>query len=78
MTTLESDPSLKKDISALKPSEHHLLMDLIHERKETIENKEKDACTNAAKAKAWRDITQAFNSDGGVTRRDTTKLKRLV
>ncbi|KAF5281907.1 hypothetical protein FQR65_LT14433 [Abscondita terminalis] len=57
--------------------EKNVLLDLISEKKTIIENKKTDGTTNEEKAKAWKHVTESYNSSAQTGCRSIKQLKEL-
>ena len=56
--------------------EKTLLIELVGKHKDVIENKKNDYKTIRQKTLAWEELAQEFNSQSGVTKRDSKQLKK--
>ena len=56
--------------------EKSLLTELVGRHKEVLENKTNDFRTIHQKNTVWETLSEEFNSQSGVTKRDTKQLKK--
>jgi hypothetical protein len=57
--------------------EKSLLTKLVRKQKDLVENKKNDYNTIQQKIKAWEALSEQFNSQSGVTKRDSKQFKNL-
>ena len=56
--------------------EKSLLTELVRKHKDLLENKKNDYKTIQQKNKTWEALSEQFNSQSGVTKRDSKQLKK--
>ena len=56
--------------------EKSLVTELVRKHKDFIENKKNDYRTIKQKNSAWEALSEKFNSQSGVTKRDSKQLKK--
>ena len=56
--------------------EKSLVTELVRKHKDFIENKKNDYRTMKQKNSAWEALSEEFNSQSGVTKRDSKQLKK--
>ena len=58
------------------PLEKSVITELVPKHKDILENKRNDYRTIQQKNRVWEDLSEEFNSQSGVSKRDSRKLKK--